>query len=304
MDKANLPVDLAGGRASLNGQIALPLKKGTQDQVVFDVTGTLRDLDSELLIRDRVLRAPELDLTVDNDRVILTGAGTLDGVGFDGSFVQPIGPGAGASGVRADITLDRPALDTFGIALPPGTVAGETRARLEVDLPKGRAPQFDLQSDLAGLRLSVPQLGWAKAAGTTGSLQVSGQLGATPSVDRLALSAAGLTTEGAVSLREGGALERVRFDTLRAGGWLDAAVDVVGQGPGNPVQLVIRGGVLDLRSAELGGGADGGGQGGGGRAPPMQVQLDRLQITDTIALTDMRGNFATAGGWTGRFRRG
>ncbi|APE45420.1 hypothetical protein BOO69_10505 [Sulfitobacter alexandrii] len=298
MDKANLPVDLARGRAALKGQIALPLQKGTEDQVVFDFTGTLRDLGSEVLIRDRALRTQTLDLTVDNERVILSGAGSLDGIGFDGSFVQPIGPDAGASGLRADVSLNQEALETFGIALPPGTVSGEAPARIEVDLPKGGAPQFDLQSDLAGLRLSVPQLGWGKAAGTSGRLRVSGRLGAVPAVDRLSLTAAGLTAEGAVDLREGGALDRVRFDTLRAGDWLDAAVDVVGQGPGNPVQLVIRGGLLDLRSAELGGG-----QGGGtGPGTSMQVRLDRLQITDTIALTDMQGAFGTGGGLDGSFR--
>lgn len=302
MDKANLPVDIAGGRATLQGQIAVPLKKGSRDKVAFDVAGKLRNVSSDVLIKGRALNAPDLDVVVDNERVILTGAGDLDGVAFDGSFVQPIGPNAGTSGLRADVALDQGALDVFGIALPPGTVAGQTQARLEVDLPKGRAPDFDLQSDLTGLRLAVPQLNWSKPSGVTGNLRVTGQLGATPTVDTLAVSGAGLTAEGAVSLRAGGALERLRLDTLRAGDWLDAAVDIVGQGPGNPVQVVLRGGVLDLRRADLGDGAGQQAQAAGQRGPPMQVRLDRLQITDTIALTDMRGTFGTVGGLDGSFQ--
>ncbi|OAN78077.1 hypothetical protein A8B82_09955 [Sulfitobacter sp. EhC04] len=303
MDKASLPVDLAGGRAALSGQIALPLKKGSKDKVVFDVAGKLRDVSSAVLVRGRALSAPEIDVVVDNERAILTGAGDLDGAGFDGSFVLPIGPASqtGTSGLRADVRLDQGALDAFGIALPPGTVAGQTTARLEVDLPKGRAPEFDLHSDLRGLRLSVPQLNWSKPPASTGSLRVTGRLGATPKVDSLAISGPGLSAAGAVSLREGGTLDRLSFDRLRAGEWLDAAVDIIGQGAGRPVQVVLRGGVLDLRRADLGSGG-GSAQASGPPGPPMQVRLDRLQITDTIALTDMRGNFATAGGLDGAFQ--
>ncbi len=308
MDKANLPVDLAGGRAALSGQIALPLKKGSRDKVVFDVTGKLRDVSSSVLVKGRALSAPEIDVVVDNDRVILTGAGELDGAGFDGSFVLPIGAGPEPeeapriAGLRAEVSLDQAALDAFGIALPPGTVAGQTKAQLEVDLPKGQAPEFDLQSDLRGLRLSVPQLNWGKPPASAGKLRVTGQLGATPRVDRLAISGPGLSAEGAVRLREGGALDRLSFDRLRAGEWLDAAVDIVGQGAGKPVQVVLRGGVLDMRQADLGNGGGGGAQASGPPGPPMQVRLDRLQITDTIALTDLRGNFGTSGGLDGAFQ--
>lgn len=303
MDKASLPVDLAGGRAALSGQIALPLKKGSKDKVVFDVAGKLRDVSSAVLVKGRALSAPEIDVVVDNERAILTGAGDLDGAGFDGSFVLPIGPASqtGTSGLRADVRLDQGALDAFGIALPPGTVAGQTTARLEVDLPKGRAPEFDLQSDLRGLRLSVPQLNWSKPPASAGSLRVTGRLGATPKVDSLAISGPGLSAAGAVSLREGGTLDRLSLDRLRAGEWLDAAVDIIGQGAGRPVQVALRGGVLDLRRADLGSGG-GNAQASGPPGPPMQVRLDRLQITDTIALTDMRGNFATAGGLDGAFQ--
>jgi hypothetical protein len=66
--------------------------------------------------------------------------------------------------------------------------------------------------------------------------------------------------------------------------------------------VVLRGGTLDLQRAKFGssGGAGGGG-GSGGAAPPIKVNLDRLQITDTIALTGLAGEFGTAKGLDGAF---
>jgi len=154
--------------------------------------------------------------------------------------------------------------------------------------------------------MAVPQLGWRKSAESTGLLKVNGRLGAVPTVDALELNAAGLKALGSVEMRDGGGLKRARFDRLSVGSWLNVPVDLIGQGAGRAVQVAIRGGNLDMRSAAFG--AEGG-QGNAGasagaarsKPAPMLVALDRLQITDTFALTDMKGTFNTAGGLDGPF---
>ncbi|WP_280320907.1 hypothetical protein [Sulfitobacter faviae] len=89
-------------------------------------------------------------------------------------------------------------------------------------------------------------------------------------------------------------MDRVRIDRLRRGDWLDIPLQLIGQGKGNPVQVVLGGGTLDMRRAEFGAAE---GQAG----PPMRVALDRWQITDTIYLTDLSGTFDTAKGMDGAF---
>ena len=155
-----------------------------------------------------------------------------------------------------------------------------------------------MKSDLRGIRVAVPQVSWVKPRSSKGNLEVSGRLGTVPTVERLQISGPGLSATGNVTLKPGGSLGRVRFDRLQVGNWLDIPVDLNGQGAGKPVQVVLRGGSLDLRRAEFDS-AEGGS--GGPPSPPMEVQLDRLQITDTIALTNMRGRFGTARGLDGRF---
>jgi hypothetical protein len=77
------------------------------------------------------------------------------------------------------------------------------------------------------------------------------------------------------------------------GGWLNAPVVLLGRGQGQPVEVQIAGGVLDLRAANFGQ--------GGGDTGPMDIALDRLQITDRIEISDFRGTFTSPDGLQGQF---
>ncbi|MGB3245770.1 MAG: AsmA-like C-terminal region-containing protein [Sulfitobacter sp.] len=301
MEKAGMPVTLAEGQAELVGTLALALKKGGKpSDVNYHVSGDLLDVRSDTLVKNRSLSADTLSLVVDNTNLSIGGAGRIDGVRFDGSWAQPIGAGSDKSALRGTVALDPKALDTFGVSLPNGMVSGAGQARIALDFQRGAAPRFDLGSNLQGIRLSVPQVSWTKAAASTGNLQISGQLGSVPEIDRLEVSGPGLTAKGSITLSPGNTLERLRLDRLQVGDWLDIPVDLLGRGAGKAIQVVLRGGALDLRRAQFGG-AGGGGGNSGPAGPPMQVNLDRLQITDTIALTGLQGNFGTAKGLNGSF---
>ena len=77
-------------------------------------------------------------------------------------------PGAEAV-VEAQVSLSQEALDTFDIALPPGTLSGSGPGTFTMRFPAGEAPRFALSSGLDGVVLRIPQLGWSKAARTTGA---------------------------------------------------------------------------------------------------------------------------------------
>ena len=296
MEKAGLPVTLADGEAVLSGTLALPLKKGNKPgDLRYHLAGDLLSLDSDSLIKGRNLTASQLSLSVDNDAVRIGGEGQLDGVAFDGVWSQKIGPGSDRSRLTGEIALTPSGLEAFGIALPPGSIRGAGRGEIALDLQKGAAPRFTLESDLKGLGIAIPQLSYNKAPATTGTLRLAGRLGAAPDVEALQLSAPGLRLAGSIALAPGGALERVQIDRLRRGDWLDISLQLIGRGKGAPLQVVMGGGTLDMRRAEFGKG------GGGQPGPPMRVALDRLQITDTIYLTDLAGSFGTAGGLDGSF---
>ncbi|MCX7565179.1 DUF3971 domain-containing protein [Sulfitobacter sp. F26169L] len=303
MQRAGLPVDLGEGQAVVSGTLSFPLKRGSgTSAVVFDVSGDLLNLASTKLIKGRRLASERMTLTASNTGVEIAGQGTLDGVAFDGRWQQPIGEGASKSTLRGTAQITPQALAAFNVALPEGMLSGSTNADIGIDFARGTAPQMTLRSDLQDATVQIPQLGWRKSAGARGALDMNIRLGAKPAVTAISLDAAGLSAKGNITLAAGGGLAALELDRLRLNSWLDVQAALVGQGAGRAPQVVVRGGRLDLRNATFGtGGGNGAGGVSGPPGPPMRVRLDRLQISDTIWLQGLAGDFKTTGGLDGPF---
>jgi hypothetical protein len=297
MRKAEVPVAVAEGEVELTGTLALPLVRGVApERVAFHMDGTLRDLRSTRLIPDRTLEASRLAVEATQDSIDVRGRGMLDGVPFDASWRQPLGQaGTPRSRLTGTAVLSQAALAAFNVDLPPGTVTGEATATFDIALEKGAPPVLALRSDLVGAALSVPALGWRKAANQAGTLALDARLGPVPQVDRLVLDAPGLEAEGTVSLTDDRKLDRAALSRLRIGRWLDASMDLVGRGAGQAPAIALRGGRFDLRTAPLAQG------GGGGERVPLTGRLDRLQLSDTIALDGLAADLTIGGGLRGTF---
>ncbi|SDX97815.1 AsmA-like C-terminal region-containing protein [Citreimonas salinaria] len=294
LEKVGRSPDMAQGVAEIGGTITLPLRKGVKrEDVALDLAGTLRDVESDALVDGRALTARALAIAVDDEAITVEGPVTLSGVAADARWRQPMG--GGGSEVEADVTLSPAALDAFGIALPDGMLSGSGQARLSVALRADAPPSFTLDSDLAGLGLDLPQLGWSLRPGTTGRFTISGAAGATPTIDALALRGPGLTAEGTLTLAAGGGLESLALSRLAVGGWLDTEATLVPRG--GAMDVALRGGMLDLRRAPFGQGGGAGGGGSGGAGGRFDLAIDRLQVTDTITLDRFTGRAeAVAGG--------
>lgn len=296
MSKANRPVTLADGRARLSGEISFPLgRRPAPGELQFDVKGVLSRLRSDQIVPDRTLAASAITVRATNTELLFEGDITLDGVPLRGRYSTGIGADADGRGeIAAQITLSPEALDAFDVKLPPGFVAGRARGELSVALARGKPAAFEIASNLQGVTLALPPIGWSKGAQADGRLLVSGTLGAVPNITRLEVGGGGLTARGAIDFNADGSLNRARFSTVRLGNWLDAPITLRGRGAGRPVGVEIAGGAIDLRRARFGaGGQDSG---------PLSIALDQLLITEGIALSDFRGNFDGTGGFSGQFQ--
>ena len=302
LDKAGRPVALADGRAVLEGQLDFLLKPNLQpDEVAFDVGGSLRDVRSDVLVPGRVLAATQLEVRARNNSLTVGGEGRLGRVPVNGSYRADLGPeAAGRARVEGWVELSERFADEFNIGLPPGSLSGVGRADVVIDFEKGQPGRFEMTSDLAGVGLRLRQLDWSLPRAARGTLEVAGRLGTPPDLSRVSLEAAGLTAQGRVSLLPNGQLERAQFDTVRVGTWLNAPVDLIGRGAGVTPAVQVRGGTVDLRQTSLAGEGQGGGQ-SRAEGGPVSLALDRLQISDGIALTDFRAELDMRRGADGNF---
>ncbi|MEL7259203.1 MAG: hypothetical protein AAFN80_15400, partial [Pseudomonadota bacterium] len=304
MQKAGRPVTLADGRVNLSGLLKFRMvPKLTTKDVLFDVAGTLRDVRSEVLVPDRVLSANALDLNVTHEVLKISGPGLIGQVPFDAEFEALLAEEAnGAAKVRGTIELSERFTDEFRINLPPGSVSGAGQAEVELDFEKDNPGDFRLSSDLAGIGLRLPQIDWALSQGGTGSFTLEGRLGEPPVIELITLNAAGLDARGTVSLLPSGQLDRASFTRVRAGNWIDAPVELIGRGGNTPPAVRVLGGEIDLRQTSINGG---GGQGGAparrGQTGPVSLVLDRLVVSDSIALTGFRSDLNMSNGPDGKF---
>ncbi|GAB4294182.1 MAG: AsmA-like C-terminal region-containing protein [Roseovarius sp.] len=299
LHKVGRPVTLADGMARLEGRLDFLVKDDLKpEEVAFDVRGRLANVRSETLAEGRVIAASELALSANREELEISGEGRVGRVPIRGRYRMPLGAGSkGRAHLSGRIELSERFADEFSIGLPAGSVSGAGEGAVEIDFAPDAPPSFRLHSDLAGLALRIAPLGWALAPAATGRLEVEGHLGKPPSIERLVIDANGLSAEGTVSISPDGGLQRASFARVRLDEWLDAPVDLVGRGPGNVPLVRISGGRLDLRKASLGGQGEAAGTGGG----PVVLEGVRVQVTDTIAVSDVAAELDTSGSLTGRF---
>ncbi len=295
LDGTGLKADLAKGRAVLTARVTFD-DLGMELSAVpsFEITGQLLDTVSETLVRNRRLEAKVLEVRADADGIEIGGSGSLGQVPVDAVWSQGFGRGnKGRSSVTGTAELSQVFLDEFGIRLPPGSVNDAGIARIVVDMKGDGSPMFRLDSDLYGIGLDVKALGWSKSPDQAGTLGITGRLGELAAVERLEISAPGLMATGSVEFASGLRLREARFDRVEVGDWLDTRVTLTGMGVGVAPAVAIDGGTADIRSAQLNPGDDVGG--------PLTVALDRLIVSEQVALTDLLGEFVTGRGLKGSF---
>ncbi|MDR5651345.1 AsmA-like C-terminal region-containing protein [Xinfangfangia sp. LG-4] len=298
MSKAGVAVDMAEGRAVLTTEMDLPLLPKVQvSDVDYRVGGELREVATDRMAPGRRLAAPVLALQADPRGITIAGQGTIGALPFSATWRQDFGPGtAGISSVAGSVPLDGRFLSEFVPGIATNSLSGEGVADFTIALARDAPPRFTLTSTLERSAMRIAEIGWSKPAAASGRLEVAGTLGRPAVVDRLALTAPGLRAEGAVRLRAEGGLDRLSLDRLDLGDWLRAKAELVGQGAGRAAQVRVTGGTADLRRLP-----EGGAGGGGGAGTTLAVTLDRVQVTEGIALTDFRGDLGTRGGLRGTF---
>lgn len=299
MAKADRPVTLGDGQARITTHLTLPLQKRVAlKDVDYDVSGTVTDFRSTVLVPGRPITSDRLAVSADPEGLLITGPGQIGQVPFDVTFTQGFGAAAkGQARIDGSIALSQTTAEEFGLGLPRGMVSGEGQGQVVIDLKRGEPGLLTLVSDLNRIALAIPELGWAKPANGRGQLKAVVRLGEIPKVEQISLTANGLEAAGTVTMRQGGGLDVARFDRVKLNNWLDASVEITGRGKGRDVGLAITGGSVDMRRMPGPGARKSSGAGGG----PLSLALDRLTVSSGIDFTRFRGDFSQTGGLNGDF---
>jgi hypothetical protein len=306
--KTKLGIDDVSGQAQLAVEIETHLKDElTSSDMSYALTGTLRDLRSELLVPGHIFTAELLQLTGTPDLIEVSGAGRVSDIPFEGRWSHALGAPNLSSQVTAKFELTPASLKTLNIGLPEGSLSGAAEGALRLDIAENKPVAFEVTSDLTGARLQSEALNWSKSAAQAAQLRVQGVFSAPLQVELLALEAQGLSLEGTVQFDADG-LDRVVLSRLEVGDWLDGAATFIHQGSGVPMRLLLSGD-LDLRSyGKLASGESARTDTTAPMPMPMSLKLGRLQLSNTLFLSDVRADFdqglAAGGAFGGRVNGG
>lgn len=292
---ADLPLD---GQAVAQASIAFPLGRPVAaGEAEWTAQGQLFNLTTATLMPGRALRAAEMQFNATpEDGLTVSGPIDVDGVAVEIALTRAIAPDAPPG---ADITgrlqLSSDALEGLGLRIGGLAVSGSAPADITVAIRPGAPADLTLTSDLEGLAMSLPSLGWSKPAARSGALSLRAILAPEISLPELSLSTSDLDMAGSVSLGSGGTLREARFTTLKLGNWLDTTATLTGQGAGVPVAIRLDGGRVDVRGvAQLG-------EGGGQARGPIALEVDRLQVSEGVFIGPFRGQLAAGRALDGRF---
>lgn len=298
---ADFGTDVAQGQAVLAGQLSVPLIKGIDiKDVDFDITGDITDASSTQLMAGKELRAPRMALALTPAGLSLSGSVEVSGARAIAVWRKNFGPeNRGKSDISGSVTINQALLDAFDIDLPARTLSGSAQGDLNVALRAGKDPTFRITSQMEGLGLSMPSIGFSKSKARSGSFRVSGTSGDVPKVTSLSIEAPGLTaTGGSVTLASNGGLDRLRFDRLKVGSWLDSSATLIGRGKGQSVAVKLGGGTLDLSKSPFG---NGGSTDGASSSGPIEMVLDRLIVTESLSLNGVSAQLTQNRGLSGQF---
>lgn len=305
LERVKLPVEKLSGAVQAYGALKVPLRKGGKvDLASLDLSVDLSDVVFDEVAPDKDFAAAALRLRIVDGEVMLEGSGTLESVPIDLALTRfLVAPAANGTEISGQAQLTAEGLAALGVVLPAGMLSGQAAADYVLRFAPDEVPRLEVRSNLAGAVLRIPQLSWSKPAARAAELTLALRLGPTPEVEAFELIAPGLTVEGRITLRPAGAgspaaLDRIVLDRLRAGNWLDVSAILTGRGAGALPAVSVTGGRLDLRALPSSG-APGGAGSESGNAPPLAIALERVDVSDGIALTAVRGTVRSAGAFEG-----
>lgn len=300
MDKARLPVDLARGTVQARGQIDLTLKKKIETKdVIYNVDLVLNDVETTHFIKDKVISG-DLAGFATNQKVMIEGDATVGKLPVHARWSTTLGPAHdGSSVLTGTAELSQLAVDEFDVGFPDNTFSGKAAADFRMDIVRGKPPVMTFGSDLVGLGVTFPPLGYVKDPDVKGKALIDMTISDPPSVDAFAYEAQGLTAKGSVSLRNKGGLDRVRLNEFQVGNWLSGAGEIQGRGDGLAPAIVLSDGRFDVRGLPAVSASTGSSQ--QNDIGPITANLSRVQISETYYLSNFSGQFQDNNGFGGEF---
>ena len=173
-----VPNSVQGG-AKLKGILNLPLKREIKPQEIsYKLFGTIEDIKISEKTFPYDLEAARLSLELNEGRLQLNGPILVGDIPVDLKYISGFGKEDLNIAPRIDgkIFISEPILQNFGVGPGKEWFSGSSAAFFTLDLPRNKDATFRLTSNLKGLEIRIPELGWKKNETSLANLEVLGHI--------------------------------------------------------------------------------------------------------------------------------
>lgn len=245
--RLGLPLDGVAGLAGVRLRFDFPLLKDLKiEQVKLAAAANLADVDLPGVVAGHALTDADLSLDLNGAGMTLSGTGMVLGarseVFVDQRFHER-GPFTSRSRIKTTATRER--LAAFGLDLGD-RMGGQMAVEAQAEVKPGGAEAVAITADLQDTRLTVPELGWEKPSGSSGTLRARMTIrdGNPASVDEFELQAGDMAMRATAVLGPDAVPVVIDFARLRVAR-TDAAGRVERIGA-DEWRVALRGTTIDL----------------------------------------------------------
>ena len=275
-----VPNSIQGG-AKLKGILNLPLKREIKPQeITYKLFGTLEDIKISEKTYPYDLEAARLSLEINEGRLQLNGPILVGDIPVDLKYISGFGKEGLNIAPRIDgkILVSEPILQNFGMGPGKEWFSGSSAAFFTLDLPRNKDATFRFTSNLKGLEIRIPELGWKKSMTSLANLEVLGHISDRIKYDKLTMSGEGLELDLRINNNEKFIIERlVREDILDISGAISQnGLEITG----GEVNIANYLKVIDSNGKSK-------------FSTPIFVKLDRLDITDSFYIDNFSTSFVS-----------
>ena len=267
------------GSASFQGILELPLKMKIEPQEIkYKLSGFIEDLKISGETFPDDITSDGVSLEINKGQLKLNGQVSVGDIPAEIKYISGFGKEGNTITPRIEgkILIAESIFNTLQDDTGNDWLSGSAPAFVFVDFPNNQNPTFRLKSNLQGLKISLPEIGWKKNQSELAILEVFGNINDGLQYDKFIITGEDLEVIGTVSDNETFILERLFRD-----GILDVSGLVSKDG------LKITGGESNLAnylkiiepSSKKNDGI------------PITVDLDTIHITDSFYIDNFSTNF-------------
>ena len=267
------------GTASLQGILELPLKMKIEPQEIkYKLSGIIEDLKISEETFPEDITSDGLSLEIKKSHLQLNGQVSVGDIPAEIKYISGFGKEGNTITPRIEgrLLISENIFNTLQNDIGNDWLYGSAQAFVFVDFPSNQNPTFRLTSNLQGLEVRLPEIGWQKNKSELASLEVFGNINDGLQYDKFIISGEDLEVIGTVSDNETFILERLfRDDILDVSGFVSKDGLKITGGEFNLANYLK---IIEPNSEK-------------NEGIPITVDLDTIHITDSFYIDNFSTNF-------------